>query len=49
MNKPGELEVTSAEIIFTEQDYGRVSDHCGYLMTFEPMSKDTKESENGNS
>jgi maltose 6'-phosphate phosphatase len=49
MNKPGELEVTSAEFIFTEQDYGRVSDHCGYLLTFEPKSKDAKASENGNS
>ncbi|MFW5450149.1 MAG: endonuclease/exonuclease/phosphatase family protein [Methylophagaceae bacterium] len=36
MNKASELQVTSAEVIFTEQDgYGRVSDHCGYLMTFE--------------
>lgn len=42
MSKASELEVTSAEVIFTDQDYGRVSDHCGYLMTFEPKAVDTK-------
>jgi len=36
LNKTSELTVTSATILFTERDYGRVSDHCGYLMTFEP-------------
>ncbi len=36
MNKASGLVVTSANVLFTEQDYGRVSDHCGYLMTFEP-------------
>jgi maltose 6'-phosphate phosphatase len=36
MNKTSELKVTSARVLFTEQDYGRVSDHCGYFMTFEP-------------
>ena len=36
MNKDSNLSVTSARVLFTEQDYGRVSDHCGYLMTFEP-------------
>jgi maltose 6'-phosphate phosphatase len=36
MNKTSELQVTSAKVVFTEQDYGRVSDHCGYFMTFEP-------------
>ena len=35
MNKESGLQVISAEIVFTEQDYGRVSDHCGHLMTFE--------------
>ncbi|HCV12937.1 MAG TPA: endonuclease [Candidatus Accumulibacter sp.] len=30
------LRVTSARSVFSEQDYGRVSDHLGYLMTFEP-------------
>lgn len=30
-----ELKVTSGSVLFTEQDYGQVSDHCGYLMTFE--------------
>lgn len=38
MNKCGQLRVTSAQILFTEQDYGRVSDHFGYLMTFEPIT-----------
>lgn len=36
MNKDSRLRVTSARVLFTDQDYGRVSDHCGYLMTFEP-------------
>jgi maltose 6'-phosphate phosphatase len=36
LNKTSELHVTSATVLFTEQDYGRVSDHCGYFMTFEP-------------
>lgn len=38
MNKQSQLKVTSAKVVFTEQDYGRVSDHCGYFMTFEPGS-----------
>ncbi len=37
MHKDSELQVTSAQVIFTDQDYGRVSDHCGYIMTFEPI------------
>ena len=36
MNKSSELRVTSGRVLFTEQDYGSVSDHIGYLMTFEP-------------
>ncbi len=36
MNKASGLQVTSARVLFTDWDYGRVSDHCGYLMTFEP-------------
>jgi maltose 6'-phosphate phosphatase len=36
MNKTSDLQVTSAKVVFTDQDYGRVSDHCGYFMTFEP-------------
>ncbi len=36
MHKDSELKVTSGDILFTDGDYGRVSDHCGYLMTFEP-------------
>lgn len=37
MNKNSQLKATSARVIFTDQDYGRVSDHCGYLMTFESL------------
>ena len=37
MRKNSAIKVTSADVIFTDQDYGRVSDHCGYLMTFEPL------------
>ncbi|MDQ7091010.1 MAG: endonuclease/exonuclease/phosphatase family protein [Methylococcales bacterium] len=36
MKKGSELQITSAKVIFTDQDYGPVSDHCGYFMTFEP-------------
>jgi maltose 6'-phosphate phosphatase len=36
MNKDSGLAVKNAKVIFTEHDYGRVSDHCGYIMTFEP-------------
>ena len=36
MNKTSDLFVVSAQVLFTEQDYGKVSDHCGYLMAFEP-------------
>lgn len=36
MNNDSDLRVTSARVIFTDWDYGRVSDHCGYLMVFEP-------------
>ncbi len=36
MHKNSELAVKSATVLFTDEDYGRVSDHCGYLMTFEP-------------
>lgn len=36
MNKSSSLHVISARMLFTEQDYGRVSDHYGYVMTFEP-------------
>ena len=35
MNKNSALNTTSASVIFTDQDYGRVADHGGYLMTFE--------------
>jgi maltose 6'-phosphate phosphatase len=36
LNKKSDFFVTSGQVLFTEQDYGRVSDHCGYVMTFEP-------------
>ncbi|MEQ1560154.1 MAG: endonuclease/exonuclease/phosphatase family protein [Methyloglobulus sp.] len=36
MHKASELAVKSGAVLFTDDDYGRVSDHCGYLMTFEP-------------
>lgn len=36
MKKTSKLKITSARVVFTEQEYGRVSDHEGYLMTFEP-------------
>jgi maltose 6'-phosphate phosphatase len=35
-NKDSDLFVVTAKALFTEQDYGRVSDHVGYLMAFEP-------------
>lgn len=36
MNKASQVQVTSAKVLFTDDDYGQVSDHCGYFMTFEP-------------
>jgi maltose 6'-phosphate phosphatase len=36
LNKNSGLSVTSGRVLFTPEDYGQVSDHCGYLMTFEP-------------
>lgn len=36
MNKASTMKVMSAIVLFTEHDYGRVSDHCGYMMAFEP-------------
>jgi len=35
MHNASDLRVISGGVLFTEQDYGRVSDHVGYLMTFE--------------
>ncbi|TAL55391.1 MAG: endonuclease [Methylovulum sp.] len=35
-NKISELRAVSARVLFTEHDYGSVSDHCGYFMVFEP-------------
>jgi maltose 6'-phosphate phosphatase len=37
MSKNSELKATSAKVIFTDQEYGRVSDHFGYLITFESL------------
>jgi maltose 6'-phosphate phosphatase len=37
MKKGGKLEATSARMLFTEDNYGRVSDHFGYYVEFEPM------------
>jgi maltose 6'-phosphate phosphatase len=37
MERDSGLQVNSARTVFTAQDYGPVSDHCGYLMTFEPL------------
>jgi maltose 6'-phosphate phosphatase len=37
MNKDSQIRATSARVIFTDQDVGRVSDHCGYFMTFESL------------
>ncbi|WP_394752150.1 endonuclease/exonuclease/phosphatase family protein [Crenothrix sp.] len=36
MHKTSQLSVTSSKVLFTDTDYGKVSDHCGYVMTFEP-------------
>ena len=34
--KDSPLKILSARALFTDRDYGRVSDHCGYFMEFEP-------------
>ncbi|MGD0959582.1 MAG: endonuclease/exonuclease/phosphatase family protein [Methylomonas sp.] len=36
MPKNSPLQATYARILFTDADYGRVSDHVGFIMTFEP-------------
>ncbi|WP_300452146.1 endonuclease/exonuclease/phosphatase family protein [Accumulibacter sp.] len=36
LRKGSALRVTSGRVVFTERDYGTVSDHAGYLMTFVP-------------
>jgi maltose 6'-phosphate phosphatase len=36
MHKDSGLKVASGAVLFTDEDYGRVSDHCGYLLSFEP-------------
>lgn len=37
MKKQSQLKAISGKVIFTEQEYGRVSDHFGYLITFESI------------
>jgi maltose 6'-phosphate phosphatase len=34
LRKGSDLDVTSAREVFTDHDYGKVSDHFGYLVTF---------------
>lgn len=36
LRRGGGLCATKGKVLFTDQDYGTVSDHFGYLMTFEP-------------
>ena len=38
MRKGAVVKPTSTKVLFTENCYGRVSDHCGYLVEFEPES-----------
>jgi maltose 6'-phosphate phosphatase len=38
MNKKSRLKTIAGDVVFTDRDYGRVSDHCGYMMAFEPLS-----------
>lgn len=37
MAKEGGLQAVAAQTLFTGRDYGRVSDHNGYLLVFEPQ------------
>ncbi len=41
LRKGSRLRVTSGQVVFTDQDYGRVSDHFGYVMTFTPSGHST--------
>ncbi len=36
MKRASRLQALSGRVLFTEEDYGRVSDHCGYYVEFEP-------------
>jgi maltose 6'-phosphate phosphatase len=36
VKKNSKIKPTSSRILFTGQDYRRVSDHLGYLVEFEP-------------
>lgn len=36
LKRGGSLKVIWARVLFTEQDYGKVSDHFGYVAEFEP-------------
>ena len=37
LRRGSRLHAISGQIVFTDEDYGRVSDHFGYLVTFEPL------------
>ena len=36
LRRDSKVKATSARVLFTETDYGRVSDHVGFFITFEP-------------
>ena len=40
MKKGNRLQAVSARMLFTDSDYGRVSDHPGIYVEFEPAAKD---------
>ena len=37
MHRESKLKPVSARLLFTDHEYGRVSDHVGYLVSFEPF------------
>ena len=39
MNKEGKLQGIAAKELFTERDYGKVSDHIGYYVEFIPRKQ----------
>lgn len=36
LHKGSVLQALDGQVLFTDEDYGKVSDHCGYLISFEP-------------
>ncbi len=36
LRRDSKLKATGARVLFTETEYGRVSDHVGFFITFEP-------------